>query len=74
MFTPSDIVVLILLVGSGILIWIARRASFAQREDAANAHDHERTPSVEQMETRGETNNNTNYGQSKKTDAPCDYK
>ena len=74
MFTPSDIVVLILLVGSGILIWIARRASLAQREDTAKTHDHEHPPSVEQKETHGETNNHSNHCQSKKSEAPCDCK
>jgi len=74
MFTPSDIVVLILLAGSVILIWIARRASFAHREDVPKAHDHESPCSAEQMELHGETKNPTGSCQSKENDSSCNSK
>lgn len=71
MFTPSDIFVLILLAGSVILIWIARRSSFADRKDARSAHDRETPPSTEQRESHGETKTHASHGQSKNKDAPC---
>jgi cytoskeletal protein RodZ len=74
MFTPSDIVVLILLAGSAILIWIARRASFAHREDAPKPHDHESPCSAEHLEVHGETKNHTGSCQSKENDSSCNSK
>lgn len=71
MFTPSDIVVFILLIGSGILIWIARRSNSTYQKDAPSDHDHENPPSAEQMESLCETNNHASHGQSKNKDASC---
>jgi len=60
MLTPSDIAVLVLLVGSGIFIWIARRSSLDHRKDTSRTHDYnESPPSAEQMETHDETNKHT---------------
>jgi hypothetical protein len=59
MFTPSDFVVLILIVGSGIFIWVARRSSLKHRKDGTT-HDYDESPtSAEQMQTHDETNNHT---------------
>jgi hypothetical protein len=60
MLTPSDIAVLVLLVGSGIFIWIARRSSLDHPKDTPRTHDYnESPPSAEQMETHDETNKHT---------------
>jgi hypothetical protein len=72
MFAPSDILVLLLLVGSVILILIARISSSDHRKDTSSGHDHETQPSAEQKETHNETNERTGHGQSKKKAAPCD--
>ena len=74
MLTPSDIVILILLVVSGVFIWIARKSSSNQRTDASHSHDHEARPSTEQNEVHGKTNEHAGYGEGKKKDAPCNFK
>jgi hypothetical protein len=57
MFSSSDIVVLVLLIGSVIFIWVARRSSADHRQDASRTHDTDESPSsAEQMATHDETN------------------
>ena len=74
MFTLSDIIVLIMLVGSGILIWVARRSNSVYSGDASKAHDQESSSVAEQMEIHDETNNHTDSGQSEEKDVPCNCK
>lgn len=69
MFTPSDIVIFILLVGSVIFIWIARRSSPTYKKDAPKTPHQEIPPPAGQMGTHGETNNQICHGQSKTEDA-----
>lgn len=70
MFTPSDIVVLILLVGSGILIWIARRPGLSHPKDTPAPQDHDSPSSVEQLEVKGESDHHTGPDQSQQEDDP----
>ena len=69
MLTPSDIFILILLVGSGILIWIARCSKSTYQNDASITPHHESHPSAGQMGNHGETNSYTSHSQSEKEDA-----
>lgn len=70
MFTPTDIVILILLVASVVFIWIARRSSFNHGTDESRTHDLEAPPSAERKETQGKTNEHAGYSQGKENDSP----
>jgi hypothetical protein len=74
MLTANDILILILLVGSGIFIWVVRNSSSDHRTDKSIAHDLEIPPSAEQKETHDETNELAGHGKSKKEDAQCNCK
>lgn len=70
MFTSSDIVVLILIIVSGILVWIARSSRVIHRKDVPNTHDRETPLAADQTGTDGETQIQTGHDQSKKENTP----
>lgn len=70
MFTPSDIVIFILLAGSVIFIWIARRSSPDHQKDISRGHDREAESSAEQKGKPVGTQAHASHGQIKTEDAP----
>lgn len=70
MFTSSDIVVLILIIVSGILIWIARSSRAIHRKDVPNTHDRETQLATDQMGAGGDTHIQSGHEQSKKENTP----
>lgn len=71
MFTYSDLVVLIMLAGSGILIWIARRSNSIYQKDVSRADHQDNPPSAVHVETRGGTGSANGDVQREKKDAPA---
>jgi len=70
MFTPSDIVVLVLIVGSVILIWMARSSRSGHRDEESKPHTHETPPSPEQMEPPGASDHPAGHGQTEQKGRP----
>lgn len=62
---PADIFILILLLGSIILIWIARRSSSDSSKEVSTSHDHEGTGSADHIENPDGKHDQIDHGETK---------